>query len=207
MEFLVDIHIGVFNTLVLRNINLDITTTLEVELLALGEFHNKLLHKGRYATARYNLALHLLNAQNALGNTNLHIVLNLHLATKAPVVFLLFAGEEANLGGQNLATAVQHLNFTHTAATLTTTSRRKENLLLCESVQKRVAACNFEALLTLVDINRNLARRGEFCLCHEQQCHEQEQSHEEDYDCNNNCCIHLSYCLLINSTSGNPRKS
>ena len=58
-----------------------------------------------------NLAFHLLHAQGTVGDADLEVFLNLHLAAKAHAGLYLLTVELALLGFQYLAAAFYHLNF------------------------------------------------------------------------------------------------
>ena len=181
-EALVDIHIRELNLVVLGHVDLDITTALEVQGLTLGEFHNELLHEGRNATVRDNLALPFLNTQNAIGNLDFHILLNLHLATQTPVLFLLTTSEEVNLGRQNIATALHNLATAHTTRATATTSRRKENLIVGKRRKQSTTSLGSNNFLATIDVNGNTTRFGKFCLRKEQKRNQQQQHYKECYD-------------------------
>ena len=205
-ETLINVHIRELDGIVLRNVDLDVTTTAEVQRLALGQLHDKLLEEGRDVAVRDHLALPLLHAQHGLGNTNLHVLLHLHLATQTPMLLGHLTVDETRLGGKQLTAALHHLALTHTAGTTTTASRGEENLIVGQRSQKRRAALGLNNLLATVHVNRNGTRRGQFRLCKEKQCHQEENHCQKGDDCNNNCLCHFLFSLLKVKTEY-PRKS
>ena len=183
-ELLVDIHVRELDLVVLRNVDLNVTTAAEVERLALGELDDELFEEGRDIAVRNHLALPLLHAEYRLRHTNLHVLLHLHLAAQTPMLLGHLARDETRLGRQQLATALHDLALAHTASTTATTSRGEEDLVIGQRSQERRAALGLNDLVAVVHINRNSARRGQFRLCKEKQTHQNEGYYQKGNDCN-----------------------
>ncbi len=124
-----DVDIGLKVHLDLWNIDLDITTRLKIKALPLWELNNKLLDKRCYILIRDHFTLPLLDFQHLIGYTNLNVFTDLHLATKPPIILLLFAGKKSCFSRKNGATSLQNLAFTHGTCPPTPTSRRQKNII------------------------------------------------------------------------------
>mgnify|MGYP006987331237 CR=1 FL=1 len=114
---LFDVHVGEFDGIVLRNVDLDIAAAAELEVLAFGQFHHELLEEGRDIAVRDHFTLPLLDAQHRLRHVDLEIFLNFHLTAQAPVLLGHLAVDKARFGRQQFAAALQHLTFAHAART------------------------------------------------------------------------------------------
>ena len=174
-ELLVHVHRRELDGVVLRNVDLDITAAAELEVLALGQLHDELLEESRDIAVRDHGALPLLDAQHGLGNTDFHILLDLHLAAETPVVLGQLARDEARLGGQNVAAAFEHLTFAHAARTAAAARRRQEHLVVGQRRKQRRTAFGRDDLLTAVDVDHDVARGGQFRLRIEKQCDQHER--------------------------------
>ena len=143
-------------------------------MFTLRQLDDEFLDECSHIVVGYDLALPLLDAEYRIRNGNLHVLLDLHLTAQTPVLTNLLAVEESGFGRQNLAAAFEDLTFALTAGTLAAASRREEYVLRSERIEQRAAAVHFENFLTAVDVDGNLARSRKFCLCKEQQCHQNE---------------------------------
>ena len=129
------VHILVVD-IVFGDVDLDISSGAEVEMLACGKLHYELLDEGGYVLVAYHLALEFLDAEDALGYEDLEVLADFHLASESPVVLLLLAGEESHLGGQDASASGEHLAFAHTAASAAAAGRWQEDLLVGKGSQQ-----------------------------------------------------------------------
>ena len=84
-------------------------------MLASGKLYDELLDECSNVLVGDNLALPFLDAEHGFVHLELEVVLDLDLATEAPVVLLLLAGEVHSLGGEDLSAALKHLALTLSA--------------------------------------------------------------------------------------------
>ena len=148
-----DVHVFVvhFNG---RNVNLDVATRQEVEVLALGELDDEFLDERRHVVVRNHFALPLLDAEDLVGHLDLHVVLDLHLATKAPVVSDLLAVEETRFGRKDFTSALEDLALAHATGSATAAGRGKEYFLASERAQKRAARLHFDDIAVDLKLDR-----------------------------------------------------
>ena len=163
---LLDVHILVVDV-IFGDIDLDIAAGAEVEMLASGELHYELLDECGHVLVAYHLALEFLDTEDALGNEDFEVLAHLYLASEPPVVLLLLAGEESHLGGQDAAAAGEHLAFAHAAASAASAGRGQEYLLVGEGCQQGRAGIDIEDSLPVVDVNLDVALRGQLGLGHQ----------------------------------------
>ena len=203
---LFDVHVGEFDGIVLRNVDLDIAAAAELEVLAFGQFHHELLEEGRDIAVRDHGALPLLDAEHGFGNLYLEVLLHLDLASQAPVLLGHLARDETGLGGQDVAAALDHLAFAHAARTAAAAGRRQEDLVVGQRCEQRRAAFGRDDLLAAVDVDRNFTRRGQFGLCKEKQPHEDKGHHQKGNDCNYNSQFHF-FRISFKVRTEYPRRS
>ena len=115
----IDVHICEVDV-VLRDVNLDVFTGLEVDILSFRKLDGELFYKGCDVLVGNNFAFEFLDAEGALRNRNPEIVLNLDLAAESPAVFDLLAGEEACFGREDGASAFDDSDFALSAVCLST---------------------------------------------------------------------------------------
>ena len=80
---------------------------------------------------------------------------------------------------ENLATTLEHLNLTLSAAGLTTTSRRQEDAVLVEGSHQVVALRYVEHTIT-VNCNIHITAGAEILLSHQQDNHQEDDYREEN---------------------------
>ena len=97
----------------------------------------ELLDERSHILVAYYCALPLLYAKSGVRNNNLHILLNLNLATKSPVVENLFSGKETNLCWKDGTATLYNTALALSAGALSTAGRGKEYLLVCQGVEQR----------------------------------------------------------------------
>ena len=184
---LFDVHVGEFDGIVLRNVDLDIAAAAELEVLAFGQFHHELLEEGRDIAVRDHLALPLLDAQHRLRHVDLEIFLDFHLTAQAPMLLGHLTVDKARFGRQQFAAALQHLTFAHAARTAAATCRRQEHVVVGQRRKQRAAALGDEHFLPAVDVDGDIARGGQFRLRKEKQPHENQGYHQKGNDRYDNC--------------------
>ena len=119
-----NIEIGVAN-LARRYVNLHVLTRAEAQAFTFGQPHFKLLDKGRDIAVAHHLAVPFLDVEDGGRNGKVQILSNFQLAPQMPAPCCLLAREECRLGGQQAATALQHLAPALSARPLAATSRGK----------------------------------------------------------------------------------
>ena len=181
---LVDVHVRKPDGIVLRDVDLDVAAAAELEVLAFGQLHDELLEEGRDVAVRDHGALPFLDAQHGFGNPDLEVLLHFHLAAQTPVVLGQLARDEARLGGQDVAAALQHLAFAHAARTAAAAGRRQEDLVVGQRREQRRTALGGDNPLAVVDVDRHLARRDQFRLRIEKQCDQYQRDHQKGCDRN-----------------------
>ena len=202
----IHVHVGEIDV-VDRDVDLDVFTALELDVLAFRQLDRELLDEGGHVLVGDDLALELLDAEGGVGHLDLEIVLDLHLAAEAPVVGDLLAGEEADLRGEDASAALEHLALALAAVALAAAGRRKEDLLLGERVEERAALRDVEHLLAVVDIDLDRSGRGEFNLDEEEQGHQDEGDHDNHEDRCKNRITHNSFLLLYREIPMNVMKA
>ena len=194
---LVDIgyaHIGKVG-LIFGDINLDVFTGLEVNVLALGETDGEFLDEGGHVLVGDNLAFQLLHAQGAFRNGNLDVVFYLHLATQAPAFLNLLAGEEARFGGEDGAAAFNDLQFALAAVGLAAAGGGEEDAVIGQGVHHITARGDFQFLGAAIDVNLDGTGRGEGALDPKQQGHQDEGYDGGNQDSKYNCITHSASSL------------
>ena len=205
-ETLVDLHVGELDGVVLRDVDLDVAAAAEPEVFTLGQLHDELLEESRDIAVGNHRALPLLDAENGFGNLDFQIFLDLDLAAQTPVVLGHLARDEARFGRQDVAAALQDLALAHAARTAAAASRRQEHLVVGQRRKQRAAALGRDDFLTVVDVDRHIARRGELRLRKEKQSHQREGDDQESYDCNYDCQFHFQ-TLFLKVRTECPRRS
>ncbi len=151
------IHIDVGEVdVVLGDVDLDVFSGLELEMLAFGEPDGEFLDEGGHVLVGDNFALEFLDAQGGVGNRDLEIFLNLHLASETHAVLNLLAVEESLFGGEDLAAALEHLHLALAAVGLAAAGRGEEDLLVRQGVHQIASLGHLENLLSVVDIYGHL---------------------------------------------------
>ena len=192
------IHIDVVEVdIILGNVDLDVLAGLELDVLALGEFHREFLDEGSHVLVGDDLAFQLLHAQGRLGNLDLEVVLDLDLAAEAPVVLDLFAGEETGLGGEDLAAAFQDADLALAAVGLSAASGGKEDALVGQGVHQVTALRDVQHLLATVDVQGNIPGRGEFGLDYQQEGNQDKRDDENGRNRAENCIYHSASSCII----------
>ena len=181
---LVHVHVREFDGVVLRNVDLNVAAAAEFEVLALGQLHDELFEESRDIAVRDHRALPLLDAQDGLVDVDFHVLLHFHLTAQTPVVLGHLARDEARFGGQDVAAAFEHLAFAHAARTAAAAGRRQEHLVVGQRREQRRAALGRDDLLAVVDVDRHVARGGQFRLRIEKQCDQHERNHQKGCDRN-----------------------
>ena len=119
-ERLVKIFV-IVNAVVCRNLDLSIRARNEVHVLARRQRHLKLFDERRHVIVGNNGTLPLFDTHNRVGHFDLHVALNLTLASEAPMILDLLACEVRLLRVKNLTTSLKHLNLTLSTASLAAT--------------------------------------------------------------------------------------
>ena len=101
-------------------------------MFSFRKLYHKFFNEGSYVLVAYNFAFPLLNTENLFRNLNLHIFLNLNLATQTPLSLLLLAGKESCFCRENLPAAFSYAAFAHSTGSATATCRGEENFLIAE---------------------------------------------------------------------------
>ena len=107
--------------LVFWDVDLDVLTALELDVLAFRKLDGEFLDEGRNVVVGNDLTLKLLDAKGAFVHLDLEVVLYLYLAAEPPAVLDLLAVEEADLGREDFAAAVEYLNLALAAVGLAAT--------------------------------------------------------------------------------------
>ena len=68
--------------------------------------------------------------------------------------------------------------------------------MVCQSRKQCRATLRLDYTLTIVNVDSNITRCCEFCLCKEEQRNEQKRYHKKGNDCNNNYFCHLLILFL-----------
>ncbi len=186
----IDVHIGEIHV-VGRDVDLDVFTALELDVLAFGQTDRELLDEGGHVLVGDDLALELLDAQGGVGHLDLEVVLDLHLAAQPPVVGDLLAGEEARFSGKDASAAFQDLAFALSAVTLAAAGGRQEDLLFGERVKERAALRDVEHLLAVIDVDLDRTGRSQTDLDEKEQGHQDEGDHDNHEDCCKNRIGHI----------------
>ena len=153
-------------------------------MLALGQLDDELLDESGDVVVRHHLALPLLDAEHRCGHFDLHVLLDLDLTAQTPVVEYLTTVEEARLGRKDRAAALDDLTLALSAGTLAAACRRQEYALLAQRIEQRRAGSDLQYLVAVVDVDLHRAGRSQFCLCKEQQQHQNERYGQKGNDCN-----------------------
>ncbi|KAF5029912.1 hypothetical protein DSECCO2_643660 [anaerobic digester metagenome] len=122
-----------------RDVNLDISSGFEFEVLPFRKFNNKLFDEGCHILVADNFTLPFLYTQYLFRYLNFHILLNLYLATQTPLCLLLFAGEEAHLCREDLSATFGYTALAHSAGSAATAGRWKEYFFVTQCAEKRRA--------------------------------------------------------------------
>ena len=181
--FLFDVEVAEANLVVFRNVDLNVASRTELQVLAFGQLDDEFLDKGRHIAVRNHLALPFLDAEDGFGNLDLHIFLYLDLTTQTPFLGLLPTREEVDLSGQNVAAALEHLTAAHAARSAAAASRREENSVVTERREQRAAGLDGQLFFSVVDVDTDLSGRSQFRLGIEQQNDQQERYYEKCRDC------------------------
>ncbi len=150
-------------------------------MLTRGQLHLEFLDEGGHVAVAHHGAFVFLDAEDALGQLEAEVFLDLDLASEAPAFLLLLAVEEAFLGGQYLAAALDDAALALAAAALAATGRGQVYARLAEGGDES-AAGGHVVLLVVVDGDFHVALGYQLGTQDEQRCH-QEQDDDED-DCN-----------------------
>ena len=164
-----------------RHVHLDVAAGLEVEGLALRQADDELLDEAGHVVVGDDLALPLLDAEDLFGDLDFHVLLDLHLATEAPVVGDFLAGEvgffrreDGSATGRDLATAL------HAGAT-STTGGGQEHAGIAEGGEQRAAAFHLEGALA-IDDQLEGAAGGQPGLREQKQADQQQDDGQEERD-------------------------
>ena len=147
-ELLIDVVVGILDV-VGRDGDLCVATTLEVHHFALRELHDEFLDEGRDVAVRDDFALPFLDAEDGFRYDDLHVFLDLGLASQTPVFLLLLAREEARLRRQDFPTTFDDTAAALAARTATTASGGEVDILTLQSAQQRTADGYFSFLLPI----------------------------------------------------------
>lgn len=97
--FRLDVEVAEADLVVFRNVDLNVASRAELQMLAFGQLDDEFLDKGRHIAVRNHLALPFPDAEDGFGNLDLHILLYLDLTAQTPFLGLLPTREEVDLGG------------------------------------------------------------------------------------------------------------
>ena len=191
----IDAHVGEVG-LVLRNVDLDVLAGLEVDVLAFRETDGEFLDEGGDVLVGDDFALELLDAEGALRNGDLEVVLDLDLAAQAPAFLDLLAGEETGLGGQNGSAAFDDLQLALSAVGLAAAGGRQEDAVIGEGVHQVAAGRDFQFLGAAVDGDLDGTGRGEGGLDPEEQGHEDQRDDGHHDDGEKKCICHSAFLRI-----------
>ena len=88
-------------------------------MLSFREFHDELLDEGGDVVVGYHFTFPLLDAERRVGDLDLHVFLDLDLASEPPVFAYLLPVEETYFGRQDCPAAFKYLAFALSAASFT----------------------------------------------------------------------------------------
>ena len=165
-------------------------------MLASGELHLEFLDEGGHIAVADHGAFVLLDAEDAFGQGEAEVFLDLHLATQAPAFLLLLAAEEAFLGGKDGAAAFDNAALALATRAFSAAGRGQVDALLAEGGDEGAAGGNVE-LLVAVDGDFHIALGHELGAQHKQQYHKQEYDDKEDDECGDDCFGHKAVHNLI----------
>ena len=165
-------------------------------MLAFRETDGEFLDEGGDVLVGDDFALELLDAEGALRNGDLEVVLDLDLAAQAPAFLDLLAGEEAGLGGEDGAAAVEDLELALAAVGLAAAGGGEEDAVVGEGVHQVTAGGDFQFLGTVVDGHLDGAGGHEGVLDPDQQDGQQDRHDEHHEDGRNQCISHSAFLRL-----------
>ena len=167
-------------------------------MLAFGELDGEFLDEGRHIVVADDLAFEFLDGQGGVGNHDFEVLFHFHLAAQTPMVLNLFAVEESDLGGQNLAAAFHDAAFALSAVAFSAAGGGQVNLLFGQGAQQVAARRHLNLFLAIVDGYFHFAFGGEGTLDYQQQGYQrQDDQHHQDNGSNNRHFHTLSLLYII----------
>ncbi len=153
----------------------------EVHVLAGGQLYLEFLDEGGHVLVADHGALVLLDAEDALGELEGEVFLDLHLAAQTPAFLHLLAAEVGHLGGEDAAAAFDDTAFALAAAAFAAAGRGQVDALLAEGGDEGAAGGHGE-FAVVVDGDLHVALRHELGAQHQEQRHQQQDDHQDEYD-------------------------
>ena len=151
----------------------------EVHMFAWRQLDLEFLDECSYVAVGDDGAFVLFDAENAGRYGDAEVFFYLALASEAPALLNLFAGEESDLGGQDAYAAFEDLATALSARAFAATGGGEVDALLGEGGDERVA-CRYGEFFVVVDGNGDVALRYELGAQQKQQYNQYEYDGQED---------------------------
>ena len=84
-----------------RHVDLDVSARFEIKAFSFRKANDELLNEGGHIVIGHHFALPLLDAEHLLGDLDFHVLLDLDLTSKTPVIGNLLAREMGLFGGED----------------------------------------------------------------------------------------------------------